>query len=549
MSTAMKTWILNLLFLGGSLAVASWLTGRLIHPPEFGEPRTSGAAVSDSAGFQQTVHRVEEAWQTEWHSAGVVPVGPASDLTVARRLALALTGTVPSLEEIRALEKHHGNEAVQWWLSHLFEDRRSSDYLAERFARVLVGIEDGPFVLYRRHRLVSWLSDRIQVNQPYDALVREIITAQGIWTSRPEVNFVTVTVDPNNQDEGPDEQKLAGRVTRAFLGVRLDCVQCHDDKLGGSWKQSDFHQLASFFAGTELSLAGIRDNPAHTYGYRYLGKTDKQPVPARVPFNEELLPDNGSLRERLAIWVTHPENRAFARTLVNRTWAILFNRPMIKPVDSIPLSGPLPTSMEILVDDFTEHRFDLQRLVRIIASTRLFQMESRSPDLQNPVSSQQELQFASFPLTRLRPEQIASSLLQSASLKTIDAESHVLRRIQRFFQQNDFIKRYGDIGKDEFDEFGGTIPQRLLLMNGGLIHERTREDLFLNAATRIGALAPNEASAVDAAYLVTLTRRPTPEERSYFITRWKQSPRVKRSEQMEDLFWTLINSTEFSWNH
>src|SRR5581483_11050366 len=111
-----------------------------------------------------------------------------------------------------------------------------------------------------------------------------------------------------------------------------------------------------------------------------------------------------------------------------------------------------------------------------------------------------------------------------------------------------FVKRYGDTGEDEFDGRGGTIPQRLLLMNGELVHDRTRETPF-NAATRIGWLAPDDATAVRTAYLAVLTRVPTPEEAAHFEARLAGSTGKERSRRLEDLYWTLLNSTEFAWNH
>jgi hypothetical protein len=376
-----------------------------------------------------------------------------------------------------------------------------------------------------------------------------MITAEGIWTSKPEVNFITVTVDQNNEAEGPDQVKLAGRVARAFMGVRLDCVECHDDFTGGDWEQKDFHQLAAFFVELEVSMIGVRDNHEKKYEVRYHGKTDPELTVAKAPFNENLMPADGPLRERLATWVTHPDNRPFARSLVNRAWALLFNRPLHAPVDSIPIEGKLPPALEILADDLVAHRFDLQRLFRVIAATRAFQSESRSDDPDHPVTPEQEASFASFPLTRLRPEQVAGSVLQSANLKTINADSHVLVRIMRFLQQGDFIKRYGDAGEDEFAARGGTIPQRLVMMNGKLVHERTKEDLVMNSATRISAVAPSDEVALETAYLAVLTRRPSADEQKYFLNRLKNRGDIARAAMLGDLFWTLINSTEFSWNH
>jgi hypothetical protein len=144
---------------------------------------------------------------------------------------------------------------------------------------------------------------------------------------------------------------------------------------------------------------------------------------------------------------------------------------------------------------------------------------------------------------------VAGAILQSANLRTLDAESAVFVRVVRYFQQNDFIKRFGDIGEDEFDGFGGTIPQRLVMMNGELVRERTKEDLMMNAATRIALISPDDDIAVETAYLAVLSRRPTPAEQSHFVAALRDDSGIDRSTRMGDLYWTLLNSTEFSWNH
>src|SRR5262249_54043709 len=163
-------------------------------------------------------------------------------------------------------------------------------------------------------------------------------------------------------------------------------------------------------------------------------------------------------------------------------------------------------------------------------------------------TDEHERYWAAFPLTRLRPEQVVGGLLQAASVETINSSSHILVRTLRYFSENDFVQRYGDTGEDEFDGRGGTIPQRLLLMNGELVHDRTKQSPF-TAATQIGWLAAADPAAVETAYLAVLTRRPTPEEAAHFQGRLNGSRGDERSRRMEDLYWTLINSTEFSWDH
>ncbi len=496
--------------------------------------------------LDHTIQSVDVAFQEEWTRQSLTPTPPASSLTLVRRLSLALTGTVPSVQEIRALETLPETERMQGWLSHLFEDRRYSDYLAERLARAYVGVEDGPFLVFRRRRLVDWLSDGIHQNRPYDQIARSLIDSTGIWTTRPEVNFVTATIEPQ---KGPNQVKLAARVTRAFLGVRIDCVQCHDGKLGSPWKQQDFHQLAAFFAPAEMSLTGLHDTNKKDYEFRYLRKPASEVVPQVAPWNPELMPEKGTSRERLAKWVTAPGNRPFARAMVNRVWALMFNRPLIAPVDDIPLHGPFPPGLEILAADFTAHGYDLQRLIRMIAATQVFQLDSRSAGPNHSVTEETDRHWAAFPMVRLRPEQMAGSVIQASTLTTIDAATHVLLRVKRAIDQGNFVKRYGDSGEDEFGGQGGTIPQRLLLMNGEIVSNHIGKNPFANASTRIGSLAPDDAVAVETAYLAALTRRPAPAEAEYFTAKLRGTKGDQRSDAMSDLYWTLLNSTEFSWNH
>lgn len=142
-----------------------------------------------------------------------------------------------------------------------------------------------------------------------------------------------------------------------------------------------------------------------------------------------------------------------------------------------------------------------------------------------------------------------ASSQRNARAKPRDASSHVLARVARSLQQREFVQRYGDVGEDEFGEAAGTIPRRLILMNVRLVQERTKEELVMHAATRIAAVAPDLATALEAAHLATLTRRPTPEEQHYFLGRWQADTNTRHARAMEDLYWTLINTTESSWNH
>lgn len=543
-------WLKNISFIALATVTLASLANWLLMPPRV--EALDQPVFPRADDFERTRQQVNAQFQQTWEQEDLRPAPLADDLAIARRLSLGLIGTIPSLEEVHLLEQRSEDDRLAWWVDYLLADRRFGDYMAERLSRAYVGTENGPFLIFRKRRFVTWLSDQLMENRPYDELTRDLIAETGLWTDHPAVNFVTASIDQDGTKE-PDVARLAGRLTRAFLATRIDCVQCHDDNLGGDLKQSDFHELASFFREAQNSFVGITDRKGRPYEFQYLYEEETETVPAQVPFNQDLLQESGgTLRERLASWVTHPENKPFARAIVNRVWAVMTGRPLVQPVDSIPVQGSFeegtyPAGLEPLADDFIAHRFDLKRLIRLIAASEAFRLDSRAD---HELTSRHEALWASFPVTRLRPEQVIGSINQATSLQTLNAESHILTRLITYGETNDFLKRYGDAGEDEFSMDAGTIPQRLLMMNGNLVKERTSDNLVRNASTRVAQLAPNDEVAVETAFLCVLTRRPNDAEREHFVAKLQDEEfHTPRKQDCEDLFWALMNCTEFAWNH
>ncbi|MFT5465631.1 MAG: hypothetical protein ACI8UO_000726 [Verrucomicrobiales bacterium] len=546
-----RGWKSNLLFVAISLAIVSSVIGTLLKSRSLDDPASFDVEVYKAAEFRDTVDSVDEAFETHWAAAGLAPASQADDLTIARRLSLGLTGVIPSLEEIRAIEAQPADQRIQWFLSHIFEDSRFGFFIAERFGRAFVSTSNAALVS-RRRRMIHWLAEEFRENRPYDELVRSLITAEGIWTSNPAANFFTST---NVDKKGLDEEVITARFSRAFLGIRMDCMQCHDEMkleehIEPRWKQVDFHQLAAFFGKAEITISGLRDKAGAKHMVRYRGEADEVQADPEVPYQHDLLPARGKPRNRLAIWATHPENKAFARVTVNRVWAILFGRPLVDPIDNLGLDGPWPPGLEILADDFIAHNFDLQRLMRLIASTRVFQLDSHSPDGQQLLTAEHDSNWASFPLTRLRPEQVAKSITQSGSLSTVDEDSPIFLQLKALGDENKFVSRYGDQGVEEFEDNGGTIPQRLIMMNGNYVQERTNNNIVLNASARISRLAQSNEQRVEIAYLTVMSRRPSKIENDHFVSEFEETTgKAAVAATMQDLLWSLLNSTEFSWNH
>lgn len=541
-------WARNLLFLLIVATGVSILAAGLALPVRTPRGRQLTNDSDLSAALDNSVAQFDRVLHETWAMAGVESSAQVDDLQWARRLALALVGAIPSLEEIRQLEAQPADRRRAWWVEHLLNDERSSDYLAERFARALVGVETGPFLVYRRRRFVNWLADQLAINRPYDAIVREMIASDGLWTDRPGTNFVTVAMRADAK-QGLDAAQLATRTARVLLGVRLDCAQCHDHPFA-RWRQTDFEGLAAFYSEAQTSLVGLHDRPEAVIAGE-MDATAEAVFEPRVPFAADLLPEEGDRRERLAVWITHAENEAFARATANRMWTILCGRPLVTPMDDLPVGVPADPALDELAQQFVASGFDLRHLIRTIALSEAYALPQASDGKtveEKVLSEMPEVVWTEFPVIPLRPEQMAGAITQASSLETIDGESQFLKRLIKDIEQGEFVARYVDRGEQELEPAGSTISQRLLMMNGKLVREATAESLH-RAPARIAQLAPDAKTALETAFLVVLTRRPTPAESAHFLAEWEGVTGDEFHARVEDLFWVLFNSTEFGWNH
>lgn len=227
-----------------------------------------------------------------------------------------------------------------------------------------------------------------------------------------------------------------------------------------------------------------------------------------VPFYRELLPATGKPRQRLASWVTHVDNLAFSRATVNRVWGLMFSRPLVEPVDGIPMDFAVPAPLDTLAGDFSAHGFDLRRLVRLIAASEAFQRDSRA---NFEITEQHEQAWSVFPLTQLRPDQVAGSLVQASKLTALDESSSIFRRLEAFGSKQDYLQRFGDRGEDEFVSEAVTITQRLVMINGELV-SRSNASTSIEGRCVVPSIVGNRSQprASDAYWATAqVERRPT----------------------------------------
>jgi hypothetical protein len=506
-----RSRLLSIVLVAAALALA-WRVSA-VRPKE--PPQKTVAAPAVAA--------LDAALEAQWKARGLSPAAEVEPLQVLRRLSLALLGTVPSLEEVRAFEADARPDRLERWVAARLSDPRFHRYFAERLARAFVGTHRGSFIIYRRDLLVDWLEEQLAQNRPFDAVVRELIAGEGMWTGAPATNFVTAAAVEGHIDP----EMLAGRTARAFLGVRLDCAQCHDHPFA-DWTQSQFKELSSFYAGEKATPFGLKRE-----GHAHDGK---------APFAAELLPLQGTPRARLAAWVTSPGNARFGRATANRVWGLLFGRPYVAPVDDLPAPGDAATAaLDVLGADLVASHYDLRRLVATVALSRTFRLSSESQ------AAGAEDAWAVFPVTPLRPEQLVGSALQASNPRTIDQTSHVVVRAVRLRREKGFVEEYGDPGDDELSPHAATVAQALLRLNGKLPEELIEANPFTTVG-RSALLASAPSKAMEAVWLAFLARRPSAAELAQFLPALEVKGEA-RGKALSDLAWALFNSPEFAWNH
>jgi hypothetical protein len=508
------------------VAGGAWLSERR-------EPPLYNPASETSSSTAAAADRIDTAIESQW-SSDIRPAPVADDLQIARRLALTLHGRIPALDEIRWFESRPAATRLDDWVERLLNDRCFSDYFAERFARALVHSKGSDFPFpFRRDCFTNWLTEQFAENRPYDELARDIITAQGLWTNEPETNFFTA--------HEADPIRLTTRTTRVFLGLRLDCAQCHNHPFA-DWKQQDFHGLAAFYSGTKLApfTCGIHDGQ-EPYTFALAGKETREGISPQVPFAPELLPAAGSSRDRLAGWVTHRENPYFARALANRIWALMFGVGLVEPIDDLGDQKQLAVVLDTVAAEFKHTGFDLRQLIRIISRTEAFRRESA---FHGDYAEESEAVLATYPSTRLRSEQIARAMLQTVSFKQNDYAT------SGHFRHDEWrlIEELGDKYEEEMEPREANLTQRLMIMNTRSLWFPV-EITWGGIAGELGVLSGSPESCVEAAFLVCLTRRPTAEELQLGTTRLVDTSIPQRMARMQDLFWALINGAEFSWLH
>ncbi|MBW3543261.1 MAG: DUF1549 and DUF1553 domain-containing protein, partial [Planctomycetes bacterium] len=404
----------------------------------------------------------------------------------------------------------------------------------------------------------KWIREQVEKNTPWNDFAREIVTARGSTFEHGAANFYALHQDPLDMSE---------TVSMAFLGMSIQCARCHDHPLE-KWTNDQYYGMANLFA--RVRGKGWGGDYRSGDGKRVIFTADRgeliqprtgRPQPPRPLDGQPLEFDSTrDRREYLAEWLTAAENPYFSRAIVNRVWANFLGVGLVEAVDDMRLTNP-PSNEKLLAalaDFLVEHDYDLKKLMRLILVSETYQRSSR------PVAGNEadERFYSRYYPRRLSAEVLLDAFSQAAAaptnfpdyppgtralqLRDAGVESYFL---ETFGRPERLITCECERSNDP------SMKQVLHITNGDTLNEKlsrmadAEKKIEPNRISRLLERGATSGEIVEEAYLASLSRYPTPDEESRLVEVLDAAPAEEKRLVVEDLFWSLLTSREFMFNH
>ena len=496
---------------------------------------------------------------------GIQPSKMSEDAEFLRRVHLDLTGKIPTPEEVLDFLKDGSSNKRQKKIDLLLDSDAYLDYWSGLWVNWLIGRrEDGDD---RRIGLTFWVRDALTKNMPYNQFVQELIAADGELRDNGAGNYIM------RYERSP--VFLTSHTSRLFLGLPMQCAECHDHKTE-VWSQEDFYGVAAFFAGIDsqrkgdiqtMDMAGnerkmdnflITNKPEDSI---WVERLEKQVRPRFLGGTEY----KGSLlkkREALAQWMTDKSNPYFSQAIVNRIWKRFMGRAFVEPVDGFGEENQ-PTNPELLkslAKDFVIYSYDLQHLMRTILNSEAYQRTSQT----NESNKDDQRYYSHAYVKPLSAEQFFYSVLQATGFERLqqvrmkgskkqggEDRKGMLRQLEGMKREHlkKFLFLLDNGEMEEIEAFNGTVPQALMMINGDMVNDSASHEARGGFVNYVLEKWRGPIERMEYIYLNILSRMPTAKEKTYFRRYLERSLYRKKDLAYEDLYWVLLNSAEFSLNH
>ncbi len=475
-----------------------------------------------------------------------------SDETFLRRVTFDLIGRQPTSEERSAFLSSREPNKRAAAIDRLLENPEFGQTWARYWSDTISYRVPPPELTYLSYdEFEGWLADRLNRNIPWSVIVREILTATGKVADDPSTTFVAF--------HQADPVKLSSETSRIFLGLQIQCAECHDHKFD-HWKRTQFHNLAAFFGRTEAKLAQKKPGPTVVKAKgkgEYRMPNIEEPSKKGQLMPPSFLDDRGletgasdaQRRAFLALAVTEPTSPWFSRSYVNRIWGKLNGRGFFEPVDNMAayVQHDWPEVHDTLAAHFAYTRFDIKGMFRLMMNTPFYQRE-----LPHEVeASRVELGFGEAVPRRLSGDEVFNALVNALELPNVRPAEVKPTEAIRFPPPP---KSTRDLVADRFgfdpslcpDEVARSIGQAMMLMNNAQIQARieSKDDTPTLVTQLLSDDRLTDRDRISLLFDHVLGRSPTDSEFKIAFDHLNSLP--EKREALEDLLWSLINSAEFS---
>lgn len=544
----------------GSGAVTVWYssqlaTARVVSPfPHAVDDAVFASA--PSSGF------IDEPVLAHLRKLRLAPSPPADDATFVRRAFLDTIGKLPTPDEARAFVADPAPDKHTRLADTLLARPEFVDYWAYKWADVLLvtssKLRPEPLQAY-----ATWIRQQVAANRPWNELVAELVTAKGSSVENGATNFYAVHQDP---------ETMAENVSQAFLSLSINCAKCHNHPLE-KWTNDQYYAFANLFArvrakgwgGDARSGDGQRTLYLEPRGDLIQPRTGhpQPPAPLDAP---ALDPDDpGDRREALARWLTAPDNPYFARAIANRLWANFLGTGVADPVDDLRVSNPPSNEplLAALAEFVVAKNYDLKALMREILISQTYRRSSTVL----PENRDDRRHYARFQPRRLPAEVLSDAItevtqvndtftelaLNDGSTEATKLYAPGTRALQLSDSavKNYFLKTFGRNAREITCECERSnqpsLVQVLHLANGSTVNDKLAAPEGRVSSWLARDLPP--AQLVEELWWLALSRPPTEAERTAAATELAAAPADERRAAVEDLFWSLLTSREFLFQH
>ena len=494
----------------------------------------------------------------------IQPSGISEDAEFLRRVHLDLTGKIPTPEHVLDFLKDASPSKRQKKIDQLLGSEAYINYWTELWVNWLIGRRGDSDD--RRVGLTAWVRDALTKNMPYNQFVQELIAADGELKDNGAGNYII------RYERSP--AVLTSHSSRLFLGLPMQCAECHDHKTE-VWSQKDYYGIAAFFNGIEREQKGyiqtvdMAGNKKRMENFLITNAPRKSMWVARMdvkvsPRFLDGMEYKGSLtkrREALAQWMTDKSNPYFSKAIVNRVWKHFMGRAFVEPIDGFGEENP-PTNPELLdwlAEDLINYDYDLQHLMRTILNSETYQRTSQT----NKSNKDDEIYYSHAYVKPLSAEQFFYSLLQATGFERfqlkmedlkkdgVEDRRGMLRALEK--RKREHLRKFLfllDNGEmEEIEAFNGTVPQALMMINGDIVNDSASHKTHGSFVNYVLGRWRAPADRLEYIYLNVLSRLPTAKEKTYFQRYMERSLYRNKDLAYEDLYWVLLNSAEFSLNH